>query len=334
MRQAFYIVPDISKTSGGPRTRISCFKSIFLKKGAVIFQDKSKKDVLRNKNIDFLYIESATNRISVADFFYLFILKFTSKKRIVFIRDVYIELFPEEYASLRAKITLIANKVSNFYLTWVATSLVFPTEEMGHSFFKKNVRFPKRKYTHLAPATLDVTTKKTLPEFTKKLGILYLGGLGYANSGYKLFLKFSEAYEKYYNFYILSGDTDLDQKTAGYPVILNKVPRTEIPSFISKHNIAFAFHTRPRNLYDDLTYPIKVFDFLSFQLPFISQKHIPLVLLLGNDYPLFASYENLEKIHLLIKGINKAKYEDIVDSLKEIAHKNTYEERYKRLHSL
>ena len=63
-----------------------------------------------------VYVESATNRIALLDFLCLLLLRLRSKKVIVFIRDVYIEMFPEQYANPRAKITLIVNKLSNFYL--------------------------------------------------------------------------------------------------------------------------------------------------------------------------------------------------------------------------
>ncbi|MGK0386112.1 MAG: hypothetical protein ACI849_000719 [Patiriisocius sp.] len=334
MKQAFYIVPNIIKISGGPRTRISSFKTLFLSKGTTIFENRSKKNSLKAGHFDLLYIESATNRISFWDVIYLFKLKFSSKKRVVFIRDIYIELFPEEYTSIRARITLICNRLSNFYLTWIATQMVFPTQEMGKEYFAKNKMYPKRPFTDLPPATHNITTNRSLPDFSNKIGILYLGSLGYTNSGYQQFLNFSEKYATRYNCFILSGDQDLAQKTQKYPVTLNKVKRDSIPEFIAQHNIAYAFHTRPRNRYDDITYPIKVLDFLSFQLPFISEKHVPLCNLLSNDYPLFASYENLEDVNALIQSIDITKYEEIVANLKETALNNTYEKRYKKLHSL
>ena len=212
--------------------------------------------------------------------------------------------------------------------------MVFPTEEMGSIFFNKNKWFPKRKFSDLPPATHNLVMDRQLPNFKKKTGILYLGSLGYINSGYQRFLDFSKRYNEEYNFFILSGDNELENKTIGFPIHLNKIPREHIPGFIEANNIAFAFHTRPRNHYDDITYPIKVFDFLSFQLPFISENHIPLRKILGNDYPLFASYSNLEEIYSLIQSINATEYKQILLLLKDIAQKNTYDERYKKLLSI
>lgn len=330
MKNSFYIVPNLEKVSGGPNTRINLFKNIFENKGSLIFYKKNKLRAILKK-IDLTYIESATNRIGLVDIPSLFFLKLRSKKRIVFIRDIYIELFPEEYTTLRGRITLIANKLSNFYLTWIATSMVFPTKEMGAVFFERNKLFPKRPYTDLPPGTHEITADKKLPDFSKKLGILYLGSLGYTNSGYQNFLDFAQKYKDQYNFFILSGDKDLKEKVNVKHIKLNRVPRNDIPKFIEENNIAYAFHTRPRNMYDDLTFPIKVFDFLSFQLPFFTETHVPLKHVLRNDYPLFASFENKEKIHRKIKAINPQEYQQLVVDLKEIALNNTYDKRYKKL---
>ena len=130
-----YVVPDLTKVSGGPRTRISMFKQVFIKNnGIVIEKGKKLRLSIIPREIDLVYVESATNRIGFIDVICLFFLKIYSKKVVVFIRDIYIELFPEEYTSPRKRVTLIVNKLSNFYLTLIATSLVFPTEEMGKVF--------------------------------------------------------------------------------------------------------------------------------------------------------------------------------------------------------
>ncbi|WP_310993449.1 hypothetical protein [Aequorivita marina] len=330
MRNSLYIVPNLNKVSGGPNTRINSFKSIFKARGNFVFYKANKLKTIF-KSSDVAYVESATNRIALIDIPCLFFLKLRSKKTVVFIRDIYIELFPEEYNTLRGKITYIVNKLSNFYLTWISTSMVFPTKEMGAVFFEKNKFFPKRPYTDLPPGTRDIAPNRILPDFSKKLGILYLGSLGYTNSGYQNFLDFAEAYKNECNFFILSGDKDLKTKVTAKHINLNKVPRNEIPQFIAENNIAYAFHTRPRNMYDDLTFPIKVFDFLSFQLPFFTEKHIPLKHLLGNDYPLFASFENKAEINRKIETIQAQEYQELVDLLKAIALNNTYDKRYKKL---
>lgn len=327
-----YIVPNMLNAFGGPNTRTKRFRKEFLKDGGKIVEGKLKtSSILKSKKIDLTYVESATNRIALIDIPSLFFLKLRSKKTIVFIRDIYIELFPEEYTTFRSKITYFFNKLSNFYLTLIATSMVFPTKEMGEVFFQKNKFFPKRPFTDLPPGTHDITPNRMLPKFSEKLGILYLGSLGYTNSGYKNFIEFAENYKDEYNFFILSGDKDLKEKVTTTHIKLGKVPRKDIPQFITDNNIAYAFHTRPRNIYDDLTFPIKVFDFISFQLPFFSERHVPLLNLLGNDYPLFASFDKNEEIHQKIKNIKPDEYQELLNLLKEIALNNTYDKRYKKL---
>tara|TARA_R110002012_G_scaffold42572_6_gene115960 strand:+ start:136273 stop:137274 length:1002 start_codon:yes stop_codon:yes gene_type:complete len=327
-----YIVPNVLNAFGGPNTRTKRLKKEFLKDGGEIIETKQKFfRSFKLRKINLAYVESATNRINLIDIPCLFFLRLRSKKTIVFIRDIYIELFPEEYTSFRSRITYFFNKLSNFYLTLISTSMVFPTKEMGEVFFQKNKFFPKRPFTDLPPGTHEITENRASPNFSEKLGILYLGSLGYTNSGYQNFIDFAEMFKNEYNFYILSGDKDLKEKVTASHIHLGKVPRKNIPQFIQENNIAFAFHTRPRNIYDDITFPIKMFDFLSFQLPFFSEEHIPAKRLLGNDYPLFASLENKQEIHRKIKSINPQEYQALLSLLKELALNNTYDKRYKKL---
>ncbi len=240
-------------------------------------------------------------------------------------------MFPEQYANPRAKITLIVNKLSNFYLTLVSTNLVFPTIEMGDMLFKNNSFYIKKPYQALPPATYNITENKQNPDFSKKTGILYLGSTKYQNSGFNTFLAFEKKYQEHYNFYVLSGDNHLHDLKKGTTIKLTKIPRNSIPVYIKANNIAYAFHTRPRNSYDDLTFPIKVFDFLSFQLPFLSEQHVPLKKLVSNQYQLFVSMNNLEGIHEKIQRIDEKEYSLLVDFLKEIALNNTYQKRYDQI---
>lgn len=330
-----YVVPDLNKVSGGPRTRITLFKQLFLRdKGVVIEKGHKFSKSITAKNIDLVYVESATNRISFIDVISLLFLRFHAREVTVFIRDIYIELFPEEYQSFRSKITLVLNKLSNYYLTLIATSMVFPTKNMGQVFFDINKNFPKRKFSDLPPGTVANKNDRLIPDFNKKFGILYLGSTKYTNSGFHNFVNFSIKYSDFYNFYVLSGDKGLKEDLADTSIHLNSIQHSEIANFVAINNIAFAIHTRPRNDYDDLTFPIKVLDFISLQLPFFSEKHVPLVNLLGANYSLFSSLEDFETIHLTIQEMSEAQYSSLLSFLKEITLKNTYDERYKKLLTL
>lgn len=332
MNKVLYIIPNLKKVSGGPNTRISCFKQVFIENNDIVYENGNKaSSIFKIKKHEIVYIESATNRISLLDFFCLFFLRLRTKKMIVFIRDIYIELFPEEFTTARSRITLIFNRISNFYLSLIATNVVFPTLKMGEFFFAKNKLYKKRPYTDLPPGTYNVLDKKQQPNFNKKRGILYLGNTTYTNSGFSTFLNFEKLYNEHFNFFILSGDKNLNKTIKNTSIELNRVQRNAIPSFITKKNIAYAFHTRPRNIYDDLTFPIKVFDFLSFQLPFITEKHKPLEILLSNQYQLFASMNNLEEIYEKLSNIDQVEYTKIENDLKSIALTNTYDTRYKKL---
>lgn len=327
-----YVVPNLKKVSGGPRTRISMFKKVFKQHGGATVERGGKLfSAFKFKRVDLLYIESATNRIGFIDIVSLFLLKLKSKVTVVFIRDVYIELFPDEYKTFRGKITRIANKLSNYYLTKMGTHIVFPTKGMGEVFFYKNKAFPKRPFDSLPPGTIPKENKKRLPEFNKKIGILYLGSTKYTNSGFEHFLNFSKEYSNIYNCYVLSGDKNLEAKVANTSINLNSVAHSEIADFIEENNIAFAIHTRPRNNYDDITFPIKILDFVSLQIPFFTEKHKPLEELLGDDYGLFIDITKPKSIHDKIANIDYKTYLKLVSFLKDVALLNTYETRYKKL---
>ncbi len=327
-----YVIPDLKKVSGGPRTRVSLFKEVFRKNGGEVIEKGNKlSSSLKPRRLSLVYVESATNRISFIDVISLFFLRLYSKKIIVFVRDIYIELFPEEYASIRGKITLFCNKISNFFLTWLASSMVFPTKEMGNIFFQKNQFFPKRGYSDLPPGTIVEIEKRVLPDFSKKIGIMYLGSTRYQNSGFSTFIEFAEKYAQFYNFFVLSGDKDLKSSLSTTSINLTTLNRKDIPEFINVNNIAFALHTRPKNKYDDITFPIKVLDFISLQIPFFSENHLPLINLLGSQYDLFSSISRINDIHNKIQSIGIEKYEEYLEKLYQVCIHNTYEKRYKKL---
>jgi len=209
--------------------------------------------------------------------------------------------------------------------------MVFPTTEMGEVFFKKNKSYPKRPYSDLPPGTFQINENVAIPDFSKKIGILYLGSIDYKNSGFGHFIDFAKAHAETYNFFVLSGAKNIAEMILGTPILATKCPRAEIPNFIKENNIAYALHTRPRNMYDDLTFPIKVFDFLSFQLPFFTEPHVPLKNILSNDYPLFVSFGEMDQIHQKIQNLGESDYKALLLSLKEIALNNTYDKRYQKL---
>lgn len=329
-----YVIPRVDKVSGGPRTRITAFSRVFENNGDTVIMGKNKfRKSLTQKKMDLVYIESATNRISTTDFISLLYLRLRSKKRIVFIRDVYIELFPEEFRSPRKRITWALNKLSNFFLTAVSTQMAFPTVGMGAVFFEKNKWFPKRDYFALPPGCTSSRQPRNLPDFTKKLGILYLGSISYANAGFENFIQFADTYPEAYNYFVLSGDSKVAQTINGREYIVHdRVDHSHISTYVEKHNIAIAYHTRPRNAYDDITFPIKILDFIGFQLPFITDKHVPLAALLGDDYSLFVDVSNYDEVDCRIQSLNnKNRYTETIDFLARLAENNTYEERYKRL---
>ena len=66
-------------------------------------------------------------------------------------------------------------------------------------------------------------------------------------------------------------------------------------------------------------------------MPFITEKHKPLEILLSNQYQLFVSMNNLEEIYEKLSNIDQFEYTKIENDLKSIALTNTYDKRYKKL---
>lgn len=328
-KNVLYIVPNIKKITGGPVSRVSDFKIVFEKNDDIVIENNKIIKSLTIKKINIVYVETASNRISLSDFFSLLVLKVRSKKMIIFIRDVYIELFPEEYKGFRKTITFYSNKISNLFLSIVADQMAFPTFQMGKIFFEKNSLFPERPHFALPPATSNLEIgDASLIDFSKKIGILFLGGTQYVNSGIEKFIQLSQHLGNNYNFYILTPDTDLDKRfNLPKNLKIQYVRRDEINDFIIKNNIGVAYHTRPRNFYDDITFPIKVLDFLNFQIPFLSEKHIPLESLMGKDYDLYVDWEKLDDIINKTEHATNSRHEHL-KKLREIAENNTYENRY------
>src|SRR5690606_2073927 len=112
-KNSLFIIPNLKKVEGGPFSRISDFKKVFLKNNDLVIQKNKVLSALTSEKLNIVYVESATNRIGFSDFVALLILKIKCRKMIVFIRDIYIELFPEEYKGFRKTITLCFNKISN-----------------------------------------------------------------------------------------------------------------------------------------------------------------------------------------------------------------------------
>ena len=130
---------------------------------------------------------------------------------------------------------------------------------------------------------------------------------------------------------MLSGDKELKTHLLDSPINLNKVKREDISEYIQQHNIAYAIHTRPRNKYDDITFPIKILDFINLKLPFISEKHLPIKKLLGEEYDLFLSVKYFNSIHDKIQGIGEQQYRGYLHLFDEVSKRNTYDKRYKKL---
>jgi len=285
-----YSVPQIHKATGGPRTRVlqisEVLKSNYNAKviSGTYFQ-KFKKSFLAKKT-KVLYIESRTNRITIYDLLCIMLLKFKTEKTITYIRDIYMEIFPHEYYSLRGKLTHTANKLTNHFFSLISDKLCFPTIEMGKAYYQHNPKSPQKPFFDFPPGTYIPKITIDNYEINKrinKISFIYLGGTKYKHSGFETYCQIAQKLGNKFDFYVITNDklnTPL-LKEIKYKFNLK---HSQVIEFIKNNNITFAIHTRPYNEYDAITFPIKILDFISCQLPVISLPHTPLKKILPINY--------------------------------------------------
>jgi len=337
MKNLLYIFSSIGPV-GAPRTRMNSFREIFLERKHFVLDGKecNWRDLVNLPKINIAYVETSTNRAPFLDILRLLFLRFRSKVVVIYVRDVYVEFFSSEYRSVRGRVTSFFNEGSYYFYTVISDFLAFPTMDMGRYFYEQNKFFVKKSFFDLAPGTRQERPRALGPSFNRAIGILYLGGVSYQNSGFSFFIEFIKKKWGEYNFFILSKDKKLpdfisDNGLEG-KVCVDFVRRESLLDFIELNNIAFGIHTRPRNGYDDMTYPIKVLDFISMGLPFFTDKHSPLVKTLGEDYPLFCDVTNYKSVSKLLEAFsNSDSYGRLQKLLNEISRANLYEERYEKL---
>lgn len=336
-----YIVPDIKKISGGPRSRIQNFKNVFKEKDEEVIEGGwSKKliSVLQVPSQQSVYVEMASNRLFFIDFICLNLLKLKKSKIIPFIRDIYIELIPDEYKSFRGRITKLLNKLSNRFVCSIAHKVVFPTKEMGELYFKKNTFKKDIKFDELPPGCFTSENIKLENQKVKDqmIGLVFLGGINYSNSGILNYLEIARELKVKYRFYVLTQDSNifeiLNQNQLEKDIVVDHISFKELEKYFILNNIKFAIHSRSRSEYDDLTFPIKILDLISLKIPFFTEKHIPIANLMGKEYPLFQKLKEIEQIEEKLRYYSKDDhYKLLINSLELIQNKNLYENRYRKL---
>jgi hypothetical protein len=101
---------------------------------------------------------------------------------------------------------------------------------------------------------------------------------------------------------------------------------------IEEEGITFAVHPRPRNKYDDMTYPIKFFDYISWLLPILTDRHEPLVDVLGEDYRLYCDLDNTDDVvKKIITEFENGNYSELLRQLKGLCDENLYENRVEKI---
>lgn len=337
-----YIIPNIKQVSGGPRARILSFAREFKRNNYEVIEHDfwSKLNSIRKvKRGEKVYVETASNRIKLIDFICLSLIRLKTDKIIFYIRDIYIELLPNEYKSMRQRVTRLFNKLSTRFYVKIGYQLAFPTENMGMVFFTLNPKYVKKKHFALPPGCF-VTSQEQEKKYSyhPKPGIVYMGGINYNNSGIENYLNFILTYESKYRFYILTQDkriNDLLKEKEIDGVSVENIEFDLLPSFFEQQSISFAFHARNRSDYDDLTFPIKILDFISMLIPCISAPHKPLVSLLGSSYPMFTNINDFKSIdEMIMKYNNEKSYLELINLLRKTREQNLYKRRIEALESI
>lgn len=345
----FYAVPETIEIGSGPTVRVTNFSKAFEGLGHYnIIKGNAWSKISKTINApatELLYIESSTNRLKVVDLLCLIILRLRSDRCVVYIRDIYIELFPEEYQSIRSRITKLFNKLTNNFYTRISTQLAFPTVEMGNKFYEHNKNFKRKPIFELPPGTTvhDIFSNSSIEALTKarlkEIKIIYVGAVAYKFAGIDNYLNLVKIYKERYKFYIITKDSSIGNLLAENgltekDVTLKSLDTEQLRNFIYEEDITFAIHSRPRNVYDDLTYPIKVMDYISWLLPFFTDEHTPVTKLLGSNYPLYWNVDKLDDFNrLIIEYSNHEAYQYLLELLINKRNENLYSERLNKLFS-
>lgn len=292
-----FSIGNAFKEAGGPKTRITSIAKAIQEQdnnNVIILGSRlhKLKKTLAAPKFKILYVETNTSYFKIVDFICLLILSLKSEKVVIYIRDVYYELFDKKKNTFKSIKNFIFHKSANLFYTLISDEMTFPTLEMGDLYFKKNKYYFKRSYFAFPPGTiLPGPTNEIL--YIKTVKFLYLGSTRYQNSGFDTFISLAKALNHSFEFHILTPDDISKFLTSNFQEIDNKnikvlsLSHSEVLKYIRENQITFAIHSRPRNSYDDITFPIKFMDFISCLLPVITFPHKPIVSLLGKEYPFY-----------------------------------------------
>lgn len=310
-----FSIGNAFKEAGGPRTRItSIAKAIQVQdpNNTIILGSrlhKLKKAISAPKS-KILYIETNTSCFKIVDFICLLILVAKCKKVVIYIRDVYYELIHKRENTYRGVKNIVLHKSSNFFYTLVANEMAFPTFEMGDLYFNSNKYYFKRPYFAFPPGTILPKNINEISSNTKTIKFLYLGSTRYQNSGFDTFIDLAKSLNESFEFHILTPDDISETLFSNFEndngnIRVLSLSHSEVLEYIRENQITFAIHSRPRNRYDDITFPIKFMDFISCLLPVITFPHKPIVSLLGKNYPLYIDELTKDSLLMCIKKIEE-----------------------------
>lgn len=337
-----YSVPYSKEINSGPISRVTAINQAIadIDESYIIYGPALKKfqRTLSAGKTRLLYVESSTNRVALTDLICLAFLRLKSEKMIVYIRDVYIEAFPEKYNTVRGRMTRFFNRLTYALYVKLADILAFPTNEMARVFYGKAGR-PRRTTLTLPPACAEHSGERSHNSVDCGGGntkILYLGGINYEFSGVSNFIDLIAKSPANYRFFIVTQDIEIERYLCELSdggrdrVTVLAMGKDSVAEFINREGVHYLFHSRPLNFYDGLTFPIKIFDALEWNLPVLTARHPPLLELLGENYPCYVDVADPRAICELIEG-NKGIYMEVRKLLKEVAERNTYQQRVQAL---
>lgn len=332
----YYVVPIIKDLNSGPGVRIESLRNLLKSDTRFDVNEISNKDKILNtlnSELDTItYIESSTNRLSIIDVFCLTYLRYFKRSELnVYIRDIYTIVYPESYSGLRKRITYIANLVTLRFYHRICENLFFPTKQMSKVFYEflgvehdNHISFP--------PGSSE--NQLRLSSYNSNL-ILHVGGLEYVNSGLDDLFYVVRKLPNDFKLVLITRDIELVKSHLSYEeskdkIILKSMNKSEWVHYIERNKVLCAIHSRPRNEYDDMTFPIKILDYISYNIPFISLKHKPLVEMLGDNSTLVVDdFKDTGKIISRLHS-DEVFYNKCVKEIKETADKFTYKNNFDR----
>lgn len=264
---------SIGKINSGPRVRAYCMYNALKEEMPTIFISGHMhrrifpqiKQIFRRNHIDYVYIEALASFMTRFDYIFLDNLKKKGARIFPFVNDLYWKFPSTLKRSITTKIWYrYCEREMNWYLK-NATALVFVSKTMD------DVIDFSEKYTLLHAGDASRCLNQELP---KNKNITFVGGI-FPKTGVDILMRAMEIVTKEHTDACCTvvgyGDQELISPWKGkeYVSFITGTYK-DLPGILSQAYILVI--PWPRIPYNDLTIPLKLFDYMSFGRPIVAKN--------------------------------------------------------------